>query len=103
MKQLYLALAVAGAVLPYVFFTRFLLSDDPTLGAFVSQLFATDPAGGFTADLLITSLTFWLWSFGEARAKGMRRWWVYVVVNLTVGLSCALPLFLYVRERRAEA
>lgn len=98
MRPLYLALAVAGAVLPYVFFVRFLGSADPTLGAFTRQLFATDPAAGFTTDLLVTSAVFWIWSFREARLRGMRRWWAYVVVNLAVGLSCALPLFLYVRE-----
>lgn len=72
---------------------------DTTLGAFISQLFATPAAGGFTADLLITSLTFWVWSYHEARARGMRRWWAYIAVNLVVGLSCALPAFLYVRAR----
>jgi hypothetical protein len=30
----------------------------------------------------------------------MRRWWAYVLVNLAVGLSCAFPLFLYVRAGR---
>jgi hypothetical protein len=30
----------------------------------------------------------------------MSRWWAYVVVNVAVGLSCAFPLFLYMRERR---
>jgi len=98
MRPLYLALAVAGAVLPYVFFVRFLGSADPTPGAFTQQLFATDPAAGFTTDLLVTSAVFWIWSFREARLRGMRRWWAYVVVNLAVGLSCALPLFLYARE-----
>lgn len=98
MRTLYLVLAVAGAVVPYLFFARFLGSPDATLGNFVAQLFATAPAGGFTSDLLITSGAFWVWSLGEARSLGMRRWWSYVVVNLLVGLSCAFPLFLWARE-----
>jgi len=32
----------------------------------------------------------------------MRRWWPFVVANLLVGLSFALPLFLYFRERRRD-
>ena len=67
---------------------------------FTSQLFATPPAGGFTSDLLVTSLAFWIWSFYETRALKMSHWWTYVVVNLAIGLSCAFPLFLYMRERR---
>ena len=100
MKNVYLALAIVGAVVPYIFFTQFLLSGGTSLGSFTAQLFATPPAGGFTADLLITSLVFWIWSFREVRARKMTRWWAYVVVNLAIGLSCAFPLFLYMRERR---
>lgn len=102
MKYVYLAAALLGAVVPYVFFTRFFASGDATLGTFTGQLFATAPAGGFTSDLLITSCVFWVWSYDEARRRGMRGWWGYVVANLAVGLSFALPLFLYVRERREE-
>ncbi len=98
LRHLYLGMAFLGAVLPYVFFARFMTSGDTTPGAFVAQLFATPPASGFTTDLLITSVTFWIWSNVEARNRGMRHWWAYVVVNLAVGLSCALPAFLYFRE-----
>ncbi|MEM7415670.1 MAG: DUF2834 domain-containing protein [Gemmatimonadota bacterium] len=103
MKNAYLLLAVAGTVVPYVFFTRHFMSADPSLAAFVEQLFATNPAAGFTSDLLITSVAFWIWSYGEAKRHGMSRWWAYVMLNLAVGLSCALPLFLYVRERRSDS
>ena len=103
MKSVYLVLAVAGAVVPYFFFAQFLTSADTSLAAFTQQLFATPPASGFTADLLITSGAFWIWSFGEAKRSGMRYWFGYVVVNLAIGLSCAFPLFLYMRERRADS
>ena len=99
MRHVYLVLAVLGAALPYAFFTQFVLGPDPSLDHFLRQSFANPSAGGLTTDLLITSVVFWLWSFGEARRRGMRRWWPYVLVNLTIGLSCAFPLFLYVRER----
>ena len=78
------------------------MGGDSSLTAFVQQLFATAPAGGFTTDLLITSVAFWIWSFGEARAHGMKRWWAYVIATLVVGLSFAVPLFLYVRARVAQ-
>lgn len=100
MNRVYLILALLGAVVPYVFFTQFLLAGDTSLATFTAQLFATAPAAGFTSDLLITSLAFWVWSFRESKALGMSRWWAYVVVNLAVGLSCALPLFLYMRTRQ---
>ena len=100
MRSFYLIGAIVGAVGPYVFFAQFLGGADTSLGAFVAQLFATPPAAGFTTDLLITSGVFWAWSFGEAKRLGMQRWWAFVAVNLTIGLSCAFPLFLYFREGR---
>ena len=102
MKNVFLTLAVAGTVLPYIFFFQFLMSADPSIQAFTAQLFATAPASGFTTDLLITSLAFWIWSFREARVHGMSRWWVYVALNLVIGLSCAFPLFLYMRARKGD-
>lgn len=103
MKIAYLLAAILGTVVPYAFFGNFMLEHDANLNEFVRQLFANSPASGFTADLLITSTVFWLWSFQESRRMGMRNWWIYVLLNLTVGLSCALPLFLFFRQPRVES
>jgi len=37
--------------------------------------------------------------FREGAARGMSHLWVYVACNLAIGLSLALPLFLYVRKQ----
>jgi hypothetical protein len=52
----------------------------------------------FTIDLLISSVVFWSFLFYEGRRLRMKNLWVYVAANLLVGLSLALPLFLYFRE-----
>ena len=92
MKNVYLILAIAGAVVPYVFFLQFFAVHGLALPSFVGGLFANGAAGGFTADLLITSLVFWIYMF---RRLGGPTPWPFIVVNLTIGLSCALPLYLY--------
>ena len=97
-SRLFLFLAVTGAVVPWLFFAGFLRAEG-LAGDFVGALFANGAAGGFTADLLISSLTFWLFLFPEARRGGVRRPWIYVLLNLLIGLSCALPLFLWAREQ----
>lgn len=97
-RALYLALAVLGALAPYAFFLRYFASHG--LGThFVAAPFVNGAAGGLTADVLVSSLVFWVWLFGEGRRAGVRRLWLYVVLNLAVGLSCALPLFLWARSR----
>ncbi|MEE8244551.1 MAG: DUF2834 domain-containing protein [Pseudomonadales bacterium] len=96
-NNVYLFLAILGAVVPYVFFLDFFAVEGLALGGFVAALFANGAAGGFTADLLITSLVFWIVIF--TRRDGPAAW-PFVLVNLTIGLSCALPAYLYVVGRR---
>jgi len=105
MKRLYLVLAIAGAVIPYVFFAQFILSEGVNLAGFVSALFANPAASGFTSDLLFTSFVFWLMMFYEQRrSKGTSPSpLIFIALNLLIGLSCALPAYLYARERKAES
>ena len=92
MKKVYLLLAILGAVVPYVFFFGFFVTEGLNLPAFVSALFANGPSGGFTADVLISSLVFWLYMFSR---PGGPKPWLFIALNLTIGLSCALPAYLY--------
>ena len=99
MKRLYLILAIVGAVLPYVFFVQYFSSEDAGLGGFTAALFANSASAGFTADLLVTSLVFWVFMFHQrTREKGPRPF-LFIVLNLLVGLSCAFPAYLYARQR----
>jgi len=102
LEKTYLALAVLGAVLPWFFFVQFFVVEG-TLGSFVPALFVNQAAGGITADLLVSCLVFWIFLFREARHAGVGRPWAYVAVNLLIGLSCALPLFLWARQRALAA
>lgn len=102
LKKLYAGLCVVGFVLPYIPFTLFLLDNGLNLGLFIQSLFANHAAAMFTTDLLISSFVFWLFLFYEGGRLGMKNRWGYVAANLLVGLSLALPLFLYFREAALE-
>ena len=92
MKNVYLILAIAGAVVPYVFFFQYFGEHGLVLQSFVGALFVNNAASGFTADLLITSLVFWIFLFSRRQGPSP---WLFIVLNLTIGLSCALPAYLY--------
>lgn len=98
MKNVFLALAIIGALVPYYFFLQHFGLNGYGLADFIAGIFATPAASGFTADLLITSLVFWIYMFsarkGSTSAPGP---WPFVALNLLIGLSCALPAYLYVR------
>ena len=100
MKNVYLILAIAGAVVPYLFFFGHFSAEGVDLGGFLRAVFANGAAGGFTADLLISSLVFWIYMFTATEGP---KPWLFIVLNLTIGLSCALPAYLYGRERAALA
>jgi hypothetical protein len=53
-------------------------------------------------DLTISVIVFWVYAFLEASRLQMKNPWIYVLATLLVGLSFALPLFLYFRERKLE-
>ncbi len=98
---LYLVLAVLGAVIPMAFFASFFLREGINLLGFVESVFANAAAGGFTADLLISSFVFWVFLFSK-NGKGPKPW-LYIGLNLCIGLSCALPAYLWAVEKSRSA
>ena len=100
MKWLYLVAAILGTVLPMSFFVPFVAEHGFNLTLFFRQLFQNNISAGFTMDLFVTALVLWLFVFSEGRKRAMRNLWVYVVCTCLVGVSLALPLFLFNRERK---
>ncbi|WP_150522994.1 DUF2834 domain-containing protein [Roseibium sediminis] len=101
LKTFYLVMTIVGTVIPWVFFSRFFAENGLDVPLFLQSLFANGAAGGFSADVLISIFVFWVWSFADARHLGVRTWWMVLPAGFTVGLSCALPLYLYLRETRS--
>ena len=99
MQWLYLIGAILGTVLPLSQFFRFVAQNGFDLPLFFTQLFANPVSAFFGVDVIVSSLVLWLFVFSEGRRRGMKYLWLYVLCNLTVGVSLALPLFLFVRER----
>jgi len=100
MKNIYLVLAILGAIVPYVFFFDFIKIEGLNIPLFLESLFVNGAAGGFSADLLFTSFVFWLFMFVEKNKLNMPSPYLFIFLNLTIGLSCALPAYLYARENK---
>ena len=97
MKNLYLLLAIIGAIVPWALFWPFLQDDGGP--AFIPALFANGAVSGLTFDLVISSLAFWVFMFHlRARGRGPAPW-AFMAINLLIGLSCALPAYLWWREK----
>jgi hypothetical protein len=97
-----LSLCVLGLVLPYSQFLPFLQEHGLDLRLIVQQLFANRISSFFGLDVIVSSVVLVIFMGVEGRRVGMRRLWLPLVALLTVGVSLALPLFLYLREARQE-
>lgn len=102
MKSLYLAAAVLGAIVPYVFFFQHFGLHGFGISAFIAAIFATPAASGFTADLLLSSFVFWAFMFHRNRFSHGPGPSIFIALNLLIGLSCALPAYFYAQERQRE-
>lgn len=100
LRNIWLALAIIGAIWPWYYLAGFMVENPLDAGGFLAAATANNVATGFTADLLISSLVFWVFMF--ARRPAGPAPWPFVLINLLIGLSCALPAYLYVASRQAE-
>jgi hypothetical protein len=97
MQTIYLILAIVGFALPYSQLIPFFADHGLNLSLFWSELFINQVSSDVAVDLFTASLVFWIFVFKEGTKLHMKFLWVYVVVNLIIGLSCAFPLFLAMR------
>ena len=99
MKKIYLIAAIIGAIAPYATYFGYLATVPGALGA-LSLAWGSPIAAATLTDFTISCLVFWPFVFAESRRLGMRHWWLFIVANIFIGLSFALPAFLYVREQQ---
>lgn len=97
LKQFYLIFVIVGTVLPWIFFLGFFKQEGLNLLLFIKEIFANGPAAGFSTDVLISILVFWVWSYKDAQERKITNWWLVLPTGFTVGLSLAMPLYFYLR------
>jgi len=102
LKNVYLILCVLGVVLPYWQFIPWVAANGLNMRLFVEQLFANRIGGFFGMDVIVSAIALLVFVRSErSRLKSWERWLPLAAV-LLVGVSLALPLFLYLRESKLE-
>lgn len=103
LRSIYLVLAILGFALPYSQLVPFFINNGLDLSLFWTQLFTNQISSVFALDLFVSSLVFWIFVFKEGARLNLKFLWLYVVLNLAVGLSFALPFFLWMRSRHLNS
>jgi len=99
MRGFYLTLALIGAILPYSQFLPWLATHGLNLPLLCSELFSTRIGAFFGCDVLISAVVLIGFIRREGAKQGIRFLWVPIAATCLIGVSCGLPLFLYMRER----
>lgn len=98
-RLIYLALAVGGAIVPVFFFTRWFMENGWSLPAMIDAWNVNDATSGLVWDLTFAAAALTIFVIAEAVSR--RDWWLLVSVPAIycIGVSCGLPLHLFLRSR----
>ena len=102
LKHLYLAIAIVGTIVPYYFFIGFLMEHGLNLNLMLDQMFVNGISSFFSWDVIISTFAVVTLVISEGKKLEMKHRWLYIIFNLSVGVSLALPAFLYARELKIE-
>jgi hypothetical protein len=101
-KTIYLLLCVVGTILPYSQFVPWLLEHGLNLRLFVDELLFNRISTFFALDVIVSAIVLIGFMRVENSRNKVRRRWLPILAVLTVGVSLAFPLFLYLRELELE-
>jgi hypothetical protein len=99
MKWIFLALALWGAIHPMYYFLSWFNENGYDLMGMVDAWHVNAATSGLVWDLTIAAVTLTIWVIWESVAR--RDWLRLLAIPATfcIGVSCGLPLYLYLRMR----
>ncbi len=99
MARVYLALCILGTVVPCSFFLPWVFENGISIPLLLSEIFSTRIGAFFGADVLISAAVLLMLIMTDGSKQGVSSLWLPIVGTVCVGVSCGLPLYLYLRER----
>ena len=97
-RMIFLALAIWGAVHPMYYFISWFNAEGYDLMAMVDAWHANAASSGLVWDLTIAAITLTVWvlveSFRDKRWSGL----LAIPATFCIGVSCGLPLYLFLRS-----
>lgn len=99
LRMIYLALAIWGAVHPMYYFVTWFRENGFSLMNMVDAWHANAASSGLVWDLTIAAVTLTIWIIAEVAVR--RNWSGLLAIPATfcIGVSCGLPLYLFLRTR----
>ena len=98
-RWLWLALAIWGAIHPMYYFISWFQENGWSLGAMIDAWYVNDATHGLVWDLTIAAIALTLWILIETWQTKLWRGLIAVPAIYCIGVSCGLPLYLFLRSR----
>ncbi|SMX24901.1 DUF2834 domain-containing protein [Boseongicola aestuarii] len=102
LRMVYLALAIWGAIHPMYYFVTYMRETGTGLGGLIDAWYVNASTHGLVWDLTIAAITLTVWIIAETIVR--KNWLGLVAIPATfcIGVSCGLPLYLFLRTRNPE-
>jgi Terpene cyclase DEP1 len=101
-KTIYLVLCFLGIALTYWQFVPWVAQNGLNMPLFFRLLFANRISAFFGMDVFVSAAALLVFMRTETSRLRIPGRWLAVTALILVGVSLALPLFLYLRERKLE-
>ncbi|HXN98958.1 MAG TPA: DUF2834 domain-containing protein [Candidatus Acidoferrales bacterium] len=101
-KTIYLMLCFLGLTLTYWQFVPWVAQNGLNMSLFFHQLFANRISAFFGMDVFVSAAVLLVFMRIEASRLRISGRWLPLAALILVGVSLALPLFLYLREGKVD-
>lgn len=102
LRMIYLGLAILGAILPMRHFIAWFQENGYSLSKMIDAWHVNSATSGLVWDLTIAALALTIWIIAEVYVR--KDYWVApvcILATFCIGVSCGLPLYLFLRTRGA--
>ena len=98
-RILWLALAVWGAIHPMYWFVTYMNETGTGLSGLIDAWYVNASTTGLTWDLTIAAVTLTVWVIAESVTRKAWLGLIAIPATFCIGVSCGLPLYLFLRSR----
>ena len=98
-RYLWLVLAIWGTIHPMYYFISWFNANTWDIMAMVDAWHANLATSGLVWDLTIAAITLTIWAIYEGVSRKNYLSLLAVPATFMIGVSCGLPLYLYLRSR----
>ncbi|MEM9707837.1 MAG: DUF2834 domain-containing protein [Pseudomonadota bacterium] len=102
-RWIFLALAIWGAIHPMYWFLGYMSETGTGLSGLIDAWYVNGSTTGLVWDLTIAAIALTVWILIDVVARRMWIGLIAIPATFCIGVSCGLPLYLFLRMRPKAA